>query len=164
MTDFIDHRASFSQFVLHAWDSNVSRTGNLLKKLSDVQLHREIAPGKNRGIYLLGHLIAYHDAMGQLLGISERTHADLDTVFLFSPDEAGSALPPTEVLRQDWTTVHDRLAEQLAHLSPDDWLGPHTAVSAEDFTRQPHRNKLNVLLSRTNHLAYHLGQLMLLKS
>ena len=33
----------------------------------------------------------------------------------------------------------------------------------EDFIKEPHRNKLNVLLTRTTHLAYHAGQLALLK-
>ena len=34
-------------------------------------------------------------------------------------------------------------------------------VSDEDFAREPHRNKLNVLISQTNHLSYHPGQLSL---
>jgi len=36
--------------------------------------------------------------------------------------------------------------------------GRHTAVSEEDFEREPHRNRFTVLLGRTTHLAYHLGQ------
>jgi hypothetical protein len=36
-------------------------------------------------------------------------------------------------------------------------------VSPEDFAKEPHRNRLNVLISRTNHMANHIGQLLLLK-
>jgi len=36
------------------------------------------------------------------------------------------------------------------------------AVSDEDFSKEPHRNKLNVIINRTNHMSYHLGQLILL--
>lgn len=39
----------------------------------------------------------------------------------------------------------------------------HSAVSEEDFAKEPHRNKLNLLLNRTNHLSYHHGQLVFLK-
>ena len=38
----------------------------------------------------------------------------------------------------------------------------HTAVSEEDFSKEPHRNKLNIVISRTSHLQYHTGQLVLL--
>jgi hypothetical protein len=48
-------------------------------------------------------------------------------------------------------------------MKPQDWLGRHTAVSEEDFQKEKHRNKLNVLISRTNHAGYHLGQLVYLK-
>jgi hypothetical protein len=38
----------------------------------------------------------------------------------------------------------------------------HTAVSEADFALNPSRNKLSILISRTNHQSYHLGQLNLL--
>jgi len=41
---------------------------------------------------------------------------------------------------------------------PDEWFAKHSAVSAEDFAKEPHRNKLNILVNRTNHHSYHLGQ------
>jgi hypothetical protein len=53
---------------------------------------------------------------------------------------------------------------QLASLKPNDWLDRHNAISAEDFKNEPHRNKLNILLIRTSHIAYHLGQLTFLRS
>ena len=40
-------------------------------------------------------------------------------------------------------------------------FGKHTAVSDEDFAANPLRNRLSVLLSRTRHLAYHIGQIAL---
>ena len=48
-------------------------------------------------------------------------------------------------------------------LSGEGWLERHTAVSAEAFEKEPHRNKLNIIVSRSHHMAYHLGQLALLK-
>jgi hypothetical protein len=48
-------------------------------------------------------------------------------------------------------------------MKPDDWFAKHTAVSAEDFAKEPFRNKLNIIVTRTTHLQYHIGQLQLLK-
>ena len=44
-------------------------------------------------------------------------------------------------------------------MSESDWHSKHTAVSEEDFKKEPHRNKLNVMLSRVTHKASHLGQM-----
>ncbi len=55
------------------------------------------------------------------------------------------------------------LAKHFNILQPNEWLGKHTAVSEEDFIKEPHRNRLNVVIGRTNHLSHHLGQLTLLK-
>jgi hypothetical protein len=44
------------------------------------------------------------------------------------------------------------------------WFERHTSVSEEDFLKEPHRNKLNVLLNRTNHQSYHFGQMILLQA
>jgi hypothetical protein len=40
----------------------------------------------------------------------------------------------------------------------EDWLKKHTAVSDEDFVKDPTRNRLAILMNRTNHASYHLGQ------
>jgi hypothetical protein len=65
-------------------------------------------------------------------------------------------------LRAWWDEVNKRLREGLSRLTPSDWLMKHTAVSEEDFAKDPLRNRLAILLTRTNHLAYHLGQTALL--
>ena len=155
--------ALFVKMALQSWESQVKRAGNLLNTLSDEQLLREIAPGRNRGIYLFGHLIAVHDAMLTLFGLGERLHPELDEAFLSNPDRSGKEVPSLSELRQYWPELHTRLQEHFDTLSPEQWLQRHTAVSEADFEKEPHRNKLNVLLSRTSHLAYHLGQLVLLK-
>jgi hypothetical protein len=46
-------------------------------------------------------------------------------------------------------------------MSWSDWLVRHTAVSEPDFVKDPSRNRFAILLSRTNHLSYHLGQAVL---
>ena len=40
-------------------------------------------------------------------------------------------------------------------------MTPSRVVSVDDFAANPLRNRLSVLISRTAHVAYHLGQAVL---
>src|SRR5712671_1194783 len=81
--------------------------------------------------------------------------------FISSPDKTGAQLPPVGELRKYWDEVNDKLLAQFATLSADEWLQRHYAMSEEDYAKDPTRNRLAVLLSRTNHMSYHLGQITL---
>src|ERR1700730_1450104 len=48
----------------------------------------------------------------------------------------------------------EAVGEGISKFSAADWAQRHTAVSEEDFEREPHRNRFTVLLERTAHLAY----------
>ena len=154
----------FIKMVVAAWDASTGQVDKLFNELSDEQFAAETAPGRNTGIYLLGHLVAVTDRMFPLLGFGERLYPQLDPVFLASPDKSGLEMPPVQELKKYWKEVSTRLSQSIAKTTPDEWFGPHTAVSAEDFAKEPHRNKLNLVINRTNHLANHLGQLLLLKN
>lgn len=144
--------------ALSGWMGNIERADKMFSGLSDQELLKEIAPGKNRLIYLWGHLTAVHDAMLPLLGIGRRLHPEFDVAFISNPDKTQAEIPSVELVRKAWREVNDRLSEGFASLSAADWLKKHGAVSEEAFAKEPLRNRLAVLLSRTNHLAYHLGQ------
>jgi hypothetical protein len=98
-----------------------------------------------------------------LLNLGKQLHPELDEAFLTKPDRAVADLPSVAQLRQHWKEVNDTLAKHFTSLSGDEWFQRHTSVSEEDFAKEPHRNRLNVLSSRTTHLAGHLGQLLYLK-
>lgn len=149
--------------VLDSWNARVKETNALLDNLTDEQLQKEIAPGKNRGTYLLGHLAAVNDKMLPLLDFEKQQYTHLDETFLSKPDKAVADMPSVHDLRTYWKNSTEKLAAHFNKLSADDWFQKHTSVSAEDFAKEPHRNKLNVVLGRTGHLAYHLGQMTLLK-
>ena len=151
------------KMVLDGWNSQIKNGDALLEKLSVEQLNNQVAPGRNRGIYLLGHLIAVHDRMLPLLGLGEQLYPQLDEPFLKNPDNSKTAMPSVKELRQFWKNINSTLAGHFSKMQPDEWFQKHNSVSAEDFAKELHRNKLNVLLSRTNHLSNHLGQLVFLK-
>jgi DinB family protein len=147
--------------VVHAWKQNLERADKLFSALSDEHLQREVGPGKNRLVYLWGHLIAVHDAMLPLLGVGERQHPELDDAFLKNPDRAVADSLSAADLKRLWNEVNQRLLEGFGGFTASDWTQKHTVVSDEDFAANPLRNRLSILLSRTSHVSYHLGQVAL---
>lgn len=151
------------KMVFDRWYGSLKNWDALLTAFTDEQLQKEVAPGKNRGIYLLGHLIAVHDDMLVLLDMGDKLYPELREPFLKSPDKAIASIPSAKELRAYWTRQCEILKQKMESLQPAEWLEKHTAVSAEDFSKEPHRNKLNIIITRTTHLAYHTGQLVLLR-
>jgi len=153
----------FTQIALQAWHGQLKRADQLFQGLTDAQLMEPVAPGRNRGIYLFGHLAAVHDDLFELFGIGKQLRPELSETFVKNPDDPAATYPSIEELRRYWADVHRELAKHIDSWPAEAWLTRHSRVSEEDFAKEPHRNKLNVLLSRTNHVAYHLGQLIFLK-
>ena len=150
--------------ALHAWRLVVERADKVFSNLTEDQLLKEVAPGKNRLIYLWGHLTAVHDAMFPILGLGSRLHPELDAIFVSNPDKTTARLPSAAELKKYWDEVNTKLLSQFATLSADEWLQRHRAMSDEDYAKDPTRNRLAVLLSRTNHASYHLGQMTLARA
>jgi hypothetical protein len=148
---------------LTAWDAQNNELNKLLNELSDEQLQKEIAPGRNRGIYLLGHLVAVSDRMIPLLDFGERLFPELYPLFVANPDSSTNDLPSVAALKRDLEAVNAKLNEGIKATTTAQWFERHTAVSPEDFAKEPHRNKLNIIINRTGHMAYHIGQMVLLK-
>jgi len=143
--------------ALRGWKSNIEQADKVFGGLSPAQLEQEVAPGKNRLIYLWGHLAAVNDRLLPLLGIGERLHPEFDDMFISNPDNS-VLIVSEETLKTAWQEINQKLWEGIAKFSASDWAERHTAVSEQDFEREPHRNRFAVLLGRTAHLAYHVGQ------
>ncbi|MES2277678.1 MAG: DinB family protein [Bacteroidota bacterium] len=157
----MDQQQLFVKMGLGVWDLQIGRIEKMLSAFTDEQLLHEIAPGKNRVIYLLGHLVAYHDMLAETMGIGTRTYAHLDEAFLKNADKAGFDMPDAAYLRNAWGDVHQKLAGLFNDLSPADWFVKHNAVSEDDFAKDPTRNRLNMVINRAGHVAYHAGQIKL---
>ena len=116
---------------------------------------------ETRLIYIWGHLSASNDAILPLFGFGPRRFPDLERMFVKNPDRAVTQIISGTELKEIWTQLDVALWEEFQKLSSSDWLQRHQGVSAEDFAREPHRNRYASLLGRTAHLAYHLGQAIL---
>jgi len=71
-------------------------------------------------------------------------------------------MPAAETLKNYWNEINTKLRSHFSAMQPEDWFARHMSVSPEDFEKEPHRNRLNIMLNRTNHQAYHLGQMVYL--
>lgn len=151
-----------AKMTIMAWDTQNGYLYKLISSLSDEQLSKEISTGRNTVVYLMGHLIAVSDAMLPLLGWGDRLFPELEEPFIKMPDKSGQAMPSVSELKEKLEAVNIKLSSHFHSANVNEWLSKHNSVSAEDFSKEPHRNKLNVVISRTNHLANHIGQMILL--
>ncbi|WPU91376.1 DinB family protein [Mucilaginibacter sabulilitoris] len=153
----------FIKVATSNWELQNTRLNGLLDKLSDEQLLTQTAPDRNTGLYLLGHLTAVSDGMFTFLELGERLYPEFDHIFVKNPDIAGIEKPSIGEVKEAWNRVNSSLKQKMEAMQPADWFAKHSAISAEDFEKEPHRNKINILINRTNHQSYHMGQLMYLK-
>lgn len=147
---------------LRAWEQRVAQATKLLDALSEWAMDTEVAPGRNKVVYIIGHLLVVHDKLVEGMEFGERSFAHLDSLFL-DAQQPDAVYPETAWIKENWTALHQFLNQKLSEMTVAEWLSKHIYVSAEEFATQPERNKLNLLISRTNHLSSHNGQLALVK-
>jgi hypothetical protein len=152
-----------STTALASWKQVVTRLDLAIAPLTDEALQKEVAPGRNRIYYLVGHLAAANDRMFPMLFVGDRLHPELDEPFLTQPDRTAPDTISGADLKKALKDVNEKLTEAFEKLQPEEWLQRHSAVPAEDFVKEPLRNRLAVLASRTNHVSFHLGQIILVK-
>ncbi|RZK06562.1 MAG: DinB family protein [Flavobacterium sp.] len=105
---------------------------------------------------------ALNDLMLPLLDMGDKIHPEFTKTFIDEPDKAVAEIPSAQELRNIWSEQYKMLSKKFEALQPEAWFEKHTSVSAEDFAKEPHRNKLNIMITRTTHLAYHTGQIILI--
>src|SRR5438045_3298359 len=76
----------FAKTTINSWKLAIDRLDQMFSSLNDEDLQTEVAPGRNRVFYLLGHLTAVHDRLFPLLGLGQRLHPELDDDFIVNPD------------------------------------------------------------------------------
>jgi uncharacterized damage-inducible protein DinB len=131
----------------------------VLDTLSDEKFMQPITPGGNSPSWLLGHLADTDDKLFDLFDIRERMAPELSTIYHHEKGTNQTGHLSKFELIKKWQMITAELDKAFKGWSEKDWLSKHTAVSEEDFQKEPHRNKLNVMLSRVSHKASHLGQL-----
>ena len=123
------NEGSYVALGLKVWKAQIDRADKLFGSPSSEEVLREIAPGRNRLLYLWGHLTAIHDAMLPLLGLRERLHPEFDVAFVSNPDKSRAGIPSHEQVRRAWNVVNAELWKGFEKMSWSDWVQRHSAVS-----------------------------------
>jgi hypothetical protein len=152
---------SFVDVALRNWRSNMDRAGKFFGALTPEELELQVAPTRNRLIYIWGHLTAINDSTLPLFGFGPRRYPLLEKMFITHPDRAVAHILSGPELNELWKELDFLLWAEFQRLTPSEWLQRHLGISPEDFVREPHRSRYGSLLGRTAHLAYHFGQAML---
>lgn len=148
--------------LLDSWNGKIKQANTLFEKLKDGKFAEPVAPGRNTVVFLMGHLIAVHDNMLEALELRKRLYPELDAHYLVE-QQTGQRHPEYKELKEQWDMVNDVLDHHFRKMTTADWMAKHHYVSEEDFAKEPKRNKLNILVSRSAHLSHHIGQLVLVK-
>jgi hypothetical protein len=148
--------------LLGQWDSTIEKITQQFDALATWAIDEEVAPGRNTVLFIIGHLAVFQDRMIEAMELGERFFPELDEFFA-NPQNTQTLYPGFIELREKWITVSQYLAKAFRKLNIDDWLSKHHYVSESDFLREPHRNKLAILISRYAHIYSHMGQLRLVK-
>ncbi|MDB5004374.1 MAG: hypothetical protein JWQ34_2599 [Mucilaginibacter sp.] len=149
------------QQIITFWEANNKNITTFFNKHADEVYAKQVAPGRNSGIYLMAHLVAVSDGLFPIFGLGERLYPELE---VFAGESETNITYPANLteLKAKWEALNAKLAAEFAKQTPEWWLDRHLNVSEADFALEPHRNKLNVLLSRASHENYHRGQLVFL--
>jgi hypothetical protein len=160
---FMTNEELLAATVVASWKQIMGRVDAAVAGYSDEQFEKQIALGRNRVRYLIGHLTATNDRLFPQLGIGQRLHPELDEAYFSNPDRTLPDPISTEELKAAWLEVGSKLTAAFEIFTAAEWLEKHTAVSVEDFAKEPLRNRLAMVLSRTNHVSMHVGQALLAK-
>src|SRR5262245_66523161 len=101
--------ALYTDTALRAWKLIIARLDQMFSSMNDEELLREVAPGRNRVFYLMGHLTTVHDRLLPMLGLGERLHPELDDDFLTHADRVTADRVAPKAVRLAWSQVNGRL-------------------------------------------------------
>jgi uncharacterized damage-inducible protein DinB len=145
------------------WTQYNKRMLKIYESMPDMTFNQPIVSGGNSPSWIFGHLADTDDALLELLGIGKRLFPELGKIYHHERGNNQSNLLSKEELLRQWKLIVAEMDHAFKSWGEREWMSRHTMVSEEDFTKEPQRNKLNVLLGRVSHKASHLGQVAMLK-
>ena len=148
--------------LLDMWENKVQETTEVFRSLGESRAREAVAPGKNRVIYLLGHLLVMHDGIFETLELGGRTCKGYDELFLL-PQHAANQYPSYHLLLEQWIALNKTLTFKLRQLSPQQWRSKHRYISEADFESHPNKNRFCGFQCLLTHLYHHAGQLALIR-
>ncbi len=148
-----------TNYLLKQYESLISWVNMYLTRLSDEDLKLSIAPGKNHGVWILGHLLASDDDLSLYLGKGPMLFPEYSDMFgqgsILKPV---SEYPSTDLLREQWKEVTGKNKKIYSELKDEELSEPHAMIKGkteDDFFK----TKENCIINWQLHQMYHAGQL-----
>lgn len=138
--------------IYQAWLLQNRKISDLVRKLNDEDLTKDVAFGRNSGLYLLGHLIASNDLLLPLFDFGEKMYPEYEKIFLCCPDKCAQNFPAVKEVKSHWFALNEHLNLKFASINKKQWI-----IESDKSYHQ-----LKAMLTIVNHQCYHLGQLAFL--
>ncbi len=140
------------------YEMMVEWVNGTIDPLTDDEFKMEIYPGKNHGVWLLGHLVTSDDDFSMFMGKGEVMFPEYYEVFgqgskLLPPEE----YPPVSELRSAWKKVCEKNRKIYSELTDDELQLPHALV--KNIDKDYFKTKERVIMAWHLHQLYHAGQL-----
>ncbi len=151
-----------TSLLLAQYKNMTSWVNMFLKKLSDDDLKLEIAPGRNHGVWLLGHLIVSDDDLSLYMGKDPMLYPEYSDIFgpksILKPAEE---YPAVKILREQWNNVIEKNIKIYSELTDEELAEPHAMVKG-NIEDDYFKTKENCAINWLNHQMYEAGQLGIL--
>ncbi len=140
------------------YEMMVEWVNGTIDPLSDDEFKMELSPGKNHGVWLLGHLVTSDDDFSMFMGKGEQLFPQYYEMF-----GQGSKLLPAESypqiseLKNAWTEVCNKNRKIYSELIDEKLQQPHALV--KDIEKDYFKTKERVIMAWHLHQLYHAGQL-----
>jgi uncharacterized damage-inducible protein DinB len=126
--------------------------------LSDEDFKTELSPGKNHGVWILGHMIVCDDDFSLYMGKGELLYPEFAETF----GQSSKILPvedypPVAELKGWWNKVCLKNKKIYSELKDSEFDEPHALVT--DFEKDFFKTKGRVVMAWQLHQMYHNGQL-----
>lgn len=149
---------------IEQWSIMARWISNTISRLSDEDLARTIAPNRNHGIWILGHLVQSEDELAVYLGKGDYLFPEYEALFgMGSPLLPIAQYPTAVLLRQQWAQAVARNQTALAAFADAEWNEPHTRIGNDSpLDNDFFKTKGRCLAIWILHQTLHLGQLNVL--
>jgi len=96
------------QVAINSWRLVLERANKTLSNLAEDQLLKEVAPGRNRLIYLWGHLTAVHDARFPILGLEDRLSEKIEVLSAIAAGNANRLIADRLSITEETVKGHGK--------------------------------------------------------
>lgn len=132
-----------------------------LHELSDEELRSEIIPGKNHGVWILGHLVASDDTLSEYLGYGPQLFPETQVFTQSKQLIPVDKCKHPSILRDEWKKVCEKNETIYRQLTDSELDQPHALIQG-NLEDDYFKTKQGVTINWTLHQVHHAGQLALL--